>query len=275
MSIFNKIIDLSSRTASSILKREKPEALADSDLFAESDKEYILEHLTDEQLLKERAALLQQINKKEGWAAIQNKIDVPVKKLPIWKYAAAAAVLVLGSTIYFSKSHLNEKQPNKVVVTKSVITPGTDKAILVLANGQQVALGKGSVYNGTGVHSNGTEIIYKDNQSGKEAVAYNYLTIPRGGQFFIKLADGTKVWLNSESKLKFPVSFVDGEPRQVELVYGEAYFDVSPSTAHKGSHFNVITQNQNVEVLGTEFNIKAYQDTPTIYTTLVEGKVHL
>jgi hypothetical protein len=275
MSIFSKILDLSSRTASSILKREKPEAFTDSDLFTDSDKEYILEHLTDEKLLKKRAALLQQINKKEAWAAIQDRIEVPVRKLHIWRYGAAAAVLLLVSTIYFSKNHLKEKQSGKVVVTKSVIVPGTDKAILVLANGEQVALGKGSVYNSTGVHSNGTEIVYKNNESAKNTIAYNYLTIPRGGQFFINLSDGTKVWLNSESKLKFPVNFTDGQPRQVELVYGEAYFDVSPSTAHKGSHFNVITQNQNVEVLGTEFNIKAYQDSETIYTTLVEGKVNL
>ncbi|MBW1654651.1 FecR family protein [Flavobacterium quisquiliarum] len=274
MSIFEKILKISSQTASSILKREKPEAMNDSDLFTDSDKQYILEHLTDEKLLKKRSALLQQINKKEGWEAIQNKIEVPVRKLPIWKYAAAAAVIVFVSTIYFYKNDVNEKQPIKAVLTQPVIKPGTDKAILVLANGQQVALGKGSQYSSKGVHSNGTEIIY-NNETAKTAIAYNYLTIPRGGQFFIKLADGTKVWLNSESKLKFPVSFEDGEPRQVELVYGEAYFDVSPSTAHKGSHFNVVTKNQNVEVLGTEFNIKAYQDTPAIFTTLVEGKVNL
>lgn len=275
MSIFNKIIELSNRIASSVLKHEKPDALFESDLFTEADKEYILEHLTDEKLLKQRAALLKQIDKKEAWAEIQNKIEVPVKKLYIWKYAAAAAVVLLASTIYFSKNQLNDKQPNKVVVAKAVINPGTDKAILVLASGEQVALSKGSVYNSNGVHSNGTEIIYKNNASEKAAIAYNYLTIPRGGQFFIKLADGTQVWLNSDSKLKFPVSFIDGEPRQVELVYGEAYFDVSPSNAHKGSHFNVLTNNQNVEVLGTEFNIKAYQDSPGIYTTLVEGKVSL
>ncbi|WP_289659140.1 FecR family protein [Flavobacterium panacagri] len=274
MSIFEKILKISSQTASSILKREKPEALKDSDLFTDSDKQYILEHLTDKELLKKRSVLLQQINKKEDWEALQDKIEVPVRKLPIWRYAAVAAVIVFVSTIYFYKNDVNEKQPTKVVLTQPVIKPGTDKAILVLANGQQVALGKGSQYSSKGVHSNGTEIIY-NNETAKTAIAYNYLTIPRGGQFFIKLADGTKVWLNSESKLKFPVSFVDGEPRQVELVYGEVYFDVSPSTAHKGSHFNVVTKNQNVEVLGTEFNIKAYQDTPAIFTTLVEGKVNL
>lgn len=276
MSIFNKIIELSNRIASSILKREKPDALYESDLFSDSDKEYIFKHLTDKKLVQKRSALMSQISKKDGWAAIQDKIEVPVKKFYIWKYAAAAAVLIFASVLYFSQTNiLKEKQAVKPVIAKAVINPGTDKAILVLANGEQVVLGKGTAYDAKGVHSNGTNITYKNNESDKAAIAYNYLTIPRGGQFFIELADGTKVWLNSESKLKFPVRFTDGKPREVELVYGEAYFDVSPSTAHKGSHFNVLTQNQNVEVLGTEFNIKAYQGSPTIYTTLVEGKVNL
>ncbi|WP_427875737.1 FecR family protein [Flavobacterium sp. MMS24-S5] len=106
-----------------------------------------------------------------------------------------------------------------------------------------------------------------------QAIANNLLTIPRGGQFFVQLADSTKVWLNSESQLKYPVAFVDGQTRQVELVYGEAYFEVSPSTKHKGSRFKVKTENQNVEVIGTEFNIKAYRDESAIYTTLVKGVV--
>lgn len=83
------------------------------------------------------------------------------------------------------------------------------------------------------------------------------------------------MWLNSESQLKYPVAFVDGETRQVELLYGEAYFEVSPSTAHKGSRFKVKTRMQNVEVIGTEFNIKAYKEEANIYTTLVNGKVQI
>ncbi|MBO9585321.1 MAG: DUF4974 domain-containing protein [Flavobacterium sp.] len=276
MSVFKNIIELCNRIASSILKLERPDALHESDLFSDSDKEYILKHLTDKKLVQKRAALVSEIDKKEGWAAIQDKIEVSVKKIYIWKYAAAAAVLMLASTLYFFKSDiLKENQPQKQVVAKALINPGTDKAVLVLASGEQVVLGKGTVYNSKGVHSNGTNITYKNIEAANAAITYNYLTIPRGGQFFLKLADGTRVWLNSESKLKFPVSFTDGKPREVELVYGEAYFDVSPSTAHKGSHFNVLTHNQNIEVLGTEFNIKAYLESAAIYTTLVEGKVNL
>src|SRR5690606_40703343 len=110
--------------------------------------------------------------------------------------------------------------------------------------------------------SNGEEIIYNNNTS--RQLVYNYLTIPRGGQFQLTLSDGTRVWLNSETQIKYPVSFTDGESRQVELVYGEAYFEVSHSTEHKGSDFIVYNQNQEVQVLGTEFNIKAYKDDSNI-----------
>src|SRR5690606_21483982 len=107
----------------------------------------------------------------------------------------------------------------------------------------------------------GDELVYdsdskiKDTENGP---IYNYLTIPRGGHFFVQLSDGTQVWLNSESKLKYPVKFQNGKTREVELVYGEAYFKVSPSTGHNGSSFHVLTKFQEVDVLGTEFNIKAY-----------------
>ena len=101
------------------------------------------------------------------------------------------------------------------------------------------------------------------------------MTIPRGGQFTVQLSDGTKVWLNSETKIKYPISFVDGNTRRVELIYGEAYFDVSSSTDHKGSKFMVLNKSQEIEVLGTEFNVKAYRDEDFVYTTLVEGSVHV
>nr|WP_276520152.1 FecR family protein [Aestuariivivens sediminis] len=123
--------------------------------------------------------------------------------------------------------------------------------------------------------SNGEEIVYKNKEQEVVELVFNHLTVPRGGQFVIELSDGTQVWLNSESQLKYPVNFMEGQAREVELVYGEAYFDVSPSTAHNGARFKVLNKAQEVEVLGTEFNIKAYRDETNIYTTLVEGKVAL
>ncbi|OCA72763.1 hypothetical protein BBH99_12940 [Chryseobacterium contaminans] len=274
MSIINKILQISKSTASSILNKEKPDALLDSDFFSESDKQYILNQITDKKTLEQRAELIRQIDKEEGWLAIKNKIKTPTKKLQIWKYAAAAAVLLFISGIIATQYIVKDKfLEQKNSITKISINPGTDKAILTLGNGKQISLGEGDNYHSENTDSNGKEIVYNNNVSGDTEL--NYLTTPKGGQFLIKLADGTKIWLNSDSKLKFPTAFVDGKPREVELVYGEAYFDVSHSTAHKGSHFKVLTGKQDIEVLGTEFNVKAYENENVITTTLVKGKIKI
>ena len=187
----------------------------------------------------------------------------------------AAAVLILISTSYFVTKDQAWVDENGYVETHLEI--GTDKATLTLKDGSEVVLGEGNVYSSKTANSDGEKIIYKETQNNaketKNNIAYNYLTIPRGGEYSVKLSDGTQVWLNSESKLKYPVNFIEGETRELELVYGEAYFDVSPSVKHKGSKFKVYSPSQEVEVFGTEFNIKAYKDENITYTTLVEGKV--
>ena len=188
--------------------------------------------------------------------------------------AAASLVIGLLATGFFLNS--NKFTPPGVessVVVNTPIEVGTDKATLTLEDGTVVALQKGNNYQTKTALSNGEEIVYKAGNQMASKTAYNYLTIPRGGQFHLVLSDGTKVWLNSETQLKYPVAFADGVTRQIELVYGEAYFEVSPSTKHKGAKFKVLNQSQEVEVLGTHFNIKAYKDETNVLTTLVEGKV--
>jgi transmembrane sensor len=197
-------------------------------------------------------------------------INQPFYSKTIFRIAAAAAVVLFVSISLLFNTNSIHKQNNAAVSSKKILI-GSDKATLTLEDGSVIALEKGKAYTTGNVSSNGEKLIY--NSHNNKTIANNFLTIPRGGQFFVQLADSTKVWLNSESQLKYPVAFVDGETRQVELVYGEAYFEVSPSTRHKGSRFKVKTQMQNVEVIGTEFNIKAYKDETTIYTTLVKGKV--
>lgn len=153
---------------------------------------------------------------------------------------------------------------------------GSNKAILTLNNGDEVVLEKNRQYQNNSLVSNGESIIYSKNTHNEVnggVSDYNFLKIPRGGQFFMELEDGTKVWLNSESKIKYPVSFIQGETRIVELMYGEAYFEVSPSTLHKGAKFLVKTHNQDVMVYGTKFNIRAYNNERFIKTTLVEGEI--
>jgi ferric-dicitrate binding protein FerR (iron transport regulator) len=194
------------------------------------------------------------------------------KRRSVLNYTKYAAVLVgiLVSVYLFNQNKLNNSIENTPIIVNTIQT-GTDKATLTLEDGSQVALEKGDLYETQNVKSNGEELVYEAGSS--KEIVYNYLTIPRGGQFFVKLSDGTKVWLNSESQLKYPVAFIDGVDREVELVYGEAYFDVSPSKKHKGAKFKVFNQSQEIEVLGTQFNLKAYKDESNIYTTLVEGKV--
>ncbi|MDD7885490.1 FecR family protein [Flavivirga sp. 57AJ16] len=198
--------------------------------------------------------------------------EKPVRKLfNYWKYAVAASIVLLISfTFIFNKDNSEGVEP---IIVNNNIKTGTDKATLTLEDGSEVVLEKGQNYISDHLSSNGEELIYKLANSPKPEITYNYLTIPRGGQYQVELSDGTKVWLNSETKLKYPVNFINGQAREVELIYGEAYFEVSPSTVHNGAKFKVLNSFQNIEVLGTKFNIKAYQDEDNIYTSLVEGAV--
>ncbi len=190
-------------------------------------------------------------------------------------YGAAASLVIglLATGFFLNSNKFTPPEVESTIVVNTPIEVGTDKATLTLEDGTVVALQKGNNYQTKTALSNGEEIVYKAGKQNSSKTAYNYLTIPRGGQFHLVLSDGTKVWLNSETQLKYPVAFTDGATRQIELVYGEAYFEVSPSTKHKGAKFKVLNQSQEVEVLGTQFNIKAYRDETNVYTTLVEGKV--
>lgn len=196
------------------------------------------------------------------------------------RYAAAVVIAFGLGYVYNNINQKGNELKEESVIVNNQIEIGTHKAILTLEDGSQIALEKGETYQADHVISSGKGVVYQPvEQVGSETpnnkIGYNYLTVPRGGQFFVQLSDSTKVWLNSESQIKYPVTFAKGQTRQIELIYGEAYFDVSPSSNHEDSKFNVLNENQEIEVLGTEFNVKAYQDEAHIYTTLVEGKVSL
>ena len=189
------------------------------------------------------------------------------------KIAFAASIILLVGVSLFNQFYFNE-----TIIIKDPIVIGTDKAVLTLENGDQVILEKGQKFQNKTVNSDGKELTYtiknrSSSNSKNEKIASNFLTIPRGGQFSLNLEDGTKVLLNSDSKIKYPVKFIKGKNRQVELLYGEAFFDVSSSQNNNGSEFIVSTKTQKINVLGTKFNIKAYSEDDIITTTLVEGKV--
>ena len=189
------------------------------------------------------------------------------------KVAFAASIILLVGISLFNQFYFNE-----TIIIRDPIVIGTDKAVLTLENGDQVILEKGQKFQNKTLNSNGKELSYsiKSRSSSNfvdEKIASNFLTVPRGGQFSLNLEDGTKVLLNSDSKIKYPVKFIKGEKRQVELLYGEAFFDVSSSKNNNGSEFIVSTKTQKINVLGTKFNVKSYSEDDIITTTLVEGKV--
>ncbi|SHI46296.1 FecR family protein [Pseudozobellia thermophila] len=189
----------------------------------------------------------------------------------------AASLALLISTGYFYLNSGKEEKGLKMEVAKEdkSIEPGKNKAILTLDNGDQIVLGKGRAYEDHQLRSDGDKVKYRKGDADSKSIPYNQLSVPKGGQFYLELADGTAVWLNSESKIKYPTKFEKGKPREVDLMYGEAFFKVSDSRLHDGATFNVMTRFQNVTVLGTEFNIKAYKEDPVIKTTLVEGSVEI
>ncbi|WP_303318445.1 FecR domain-containing protein [Flavivirga abyssicola] len=266
----NKIKSLSEKIAASLIKNEKSNDLETSEIFDAKTKVQMLSEIKS----GKHSDLLKEIDTEKDWKVLERKIQQQSRKsFKFWYYGAAATVAVLITLgLVFNKTNQDQDFSEPVIVNNN-IEIGTGKATLTLEDGSDIILEKGQTYESNHVASNGEELVYKTGNQKQKANNYNILTIPRGGQFYILLSDGTKVWLNSESQLKYPVAFTEGETRQVELVYGEAYFDVSPSTQHKGSKFKVFNRSQEVEVLGTEFNIKAYKDDTSINTLLVEGKV--
>lgn len=196
----------------------------------------------------------------------------------IW-YRAAAAILVL---VTISVIFIQKKVPdnnNQAVIIKKSIRPGTNRAILILVNGTKVDLNdanNGYIANQQGIKikkaANG-KLIYERGETGGSAhskLVYNTIETPRAGQYEVELPDGTRVWLNAETTLRYPAKFV-GDERRVELT-GEAYFEVAHD---KALPFRVVTAEQTITVLGTHFNIKGYADEQTIATTLLEGSVNV
>ena len=177
--------------------------------------------------------------------------------------------LIAGSVFLF----MMEKEEISPLATD--IIPGKECAVLEMADGRKLELGLGKnlgqlQLEGTVVTNDSNRLAYKQGHSGNpSALEYNTIIIPRGGEYQLILSDGSRVWLNSDTRLRYPVSFI-GEKREVYLE-GEAYFEVSPSD----KPFEVHGGGQSVCVLGTSFNVMAYGDEAKVQTTLVSGSVRV
>ena len=201
--------------------------------------------------------------------------------------AAAAIILLLAGGGYFFLTHSGNSKPAYTHQSKQSpandALPGTQGAVLTLANGRQIILD--SAANGALASESGAQVIKKngqvvyDAQKVPEAVAWNTMTTPMGRQYQLTLSDGTAVWLNAGSSITYPVVFT-GKHRTVKVT-GEVYFEVKPLTP-KGEQekmpftVQIVTAKGDggeVTVLGTHFNINAYDDEAVVKTTLLEGSV--
>ncbi|RGL86727.1 DUF4974 domain-containing protein [Butyricimonas virosa] len=234
------------------------------------------------ELLDEIAAIRQKLsgqsygeNSEEEFLYLEKSIyDRKSRRMTLrWSIAASIILLVglfVGRTISGVRD-IHEEQE----LAKSVMQPGTSKAILMMADGKEVVLEQGQNLNillneRVRVATSSQGIVYEERGKGMVTEEYNKLTTPIGGEYSLVLSDGTKVFLNADSELKYPVEFSDGK-RIVDLK-GEAYFEV-----HKDSlrPFIVRINGAEVTVLGTSFNVNTYGDDGQIYTTLVNGSVRV
>lgn len=224
----------------------------------------------------EDAGILDSITQSAGQKIFASTKHRPLHLSTFAKVSIAAAILI-GLAIFLmlsSRVSWNVKTYSDGDIS---VLAGTDKAVLSLSDGRRIPLGKNAALtigeeNGTKITQEKDGIITYQGSAGQvEKNLTNMLEIPKGGQFSVTLSDGTKVWLNAGSTLKYPVNFAVRGNRTVQLT-GEAYFEVARDSSRP---FVVNTQRQRIEVLGTHFNINSYSEEPKSITTLAEGSVRI
>jgi ferric-dicitrate binding protein FerR (iron transport regulator) len=240
----------------------------------------LFEDLTDEDNIGQAMSYFKSLNIDAAYDRVKAKIpfESPAKKTwpKLITIAIAASVIILVSIIWLVKHNDNatgNKDWAKQGDSSVDIAAGTHRATLHLANGKTILLDhtkKGILVNedGVSIENSGESISYTGTAEGSDAM--NTIDVPKGGQYTLQLSDGTTVWLNAASSITYPVSFT-GRERKITLT-GEAFFDVAPN-AHQP--FLVHTGDVDITVLGTRFNVQAYQDENMIRTTLVAGKVRV
>lgn len=216
------------------------------------------------------------------WIFLSNRVELPVaeESAPLpqktwklgWPKLAAAAILLIALSIGFHFYNAPDKvisAPNQNISQR--VKSANNSAMLTLADGRTISLSEaqnGKIAEQAGVtitKMKDGQLVYKGEA---KASAFNKIATPKGGQYQISLPDGTKVWLNAASSLSYPAAFT-GAKREVRLL-GEAYFEVAKN---KKMPFVVYTEGQEVMVLGTHFNVNAYEDEVETKTSLLEGSV--
>lgn len=255
---------MTEREASELLKRYKKNQCteAESALVDEWFSQYSDPDFSDNPDITERIGneIYKQLPTSDG----------DVKKISPWPLIATVAAifaLMIGTWLYFDRKDSGRVQVDQI----ADISPGGNSATLTLSSGKVINLDTGKagiVINNAGVSYNDGTAVF--NERNDEPSGFATITTPNGGEYQIVLSDGTKVWLNAASTLLYPTTFRERGARKVELRGGEAYFQVAKDKKHP---FIVKTGQQNVLVLGTHFNINAYDIGAGIRTTLLEGSV--
>lgn len=213
----------------------------------------------------------------EIWNALEKSAGGS-KRIILWSKFTVAALIVftLSALLYFTFNRQKQQKPKDSLAKAKQIIPGTDKAVLILADGTRVNLDDKE--NGQIASQSGIKIVKTadghlhytvvDTKTKKIGISYNTIETPKGGKYQITLPDGSEVWLDAASSLRYPTKFIAKE-RKVELS-GQAYFEIAKD---KNKPFRVVTDKQQIEVFGTHFNVNAYSDEKEALTTLLEGSV--
>ncbi|MEN0055646.1 MAG: FecR family protein, partial [Mucilaginibacter sp.] len=212
-----------------------------------------------------------------AYATVRANLPRPARTIGRRLNLSIAACILLCASVaaYFIFRQISPNPENEITMVKHVdLPPGSNKATLTLGNGQRINLtqaanGKMAQQGNAAINKTAEgRLVYVSNGRESNTIIYNTTTTPRGGEYHLTLADGTNIWLNAASSITYPTTF-KGHDRTVSIT-GEVYFEVAHDQ-HKP--FKVITRGQTVEVLGTHFNVNAYEDDPLIKTTLFEGAV--
>ena len=254
-----------------LTEEEKDEL--DEWILASDENMVLFETMTDEKNVAQAAAWFRKMNVEKDLGETKRKIETR-KPIRLWQYAVAASIIIMiAAGIYFYQNSGSENSKPLVAAQKNDITPGSNKATLTLSDGKIIALGKtgdDTTINGqvTILRKDG-QVVYKPGVVNTEMV-YNTLTVPRKGQYKLILPDGSQVWLNAESSIRYPVSF-PGKERRV-FVTGETFFEVAKD---KIKPFRVLAGDITIEALGTQFNVNAYTNEPFFSATLIEGSIRV
>jgi transmembrane sensor len=259
---------------------EEEDRELDEWVTASMRNQQLFEELTDPANLKKWMGVMEKLDRKAAMEKIRNRIRFEPKhstsfRWKSWPYWTAAAVL---TGVIFLGAYRFEKKaanPSPVIALNQDLPPGGSHATLTMGDGKTILLDsvkKGRIENRSGVQvmKDSSGLQYEITEKKNAEILFDVIKTPAGGQFQVKLSDGTRVWLNASSSLKYPEIFSDSF-RKVVLT-GEGYFEVTKNASFP---FIVTAGNNEVRVLGTHFNVSAYGDNSETVVTLAEGSVKL